>query len=112
PDSAGARQLLAEEVARAAMHVGRFDYALEVDSAAPTRAVALAYVQRDGVDEPAIVSLRIGDGEVVALSDVGFVRNFSARRGPGIVLAVRLFEWLDPDRERPLVFDEYHQGFG
>lgn len=112
PDSAGAAQELAEEVARAAMHVGRFDYALEVDSAVWDRAIALAYVEIDTTEVPAIVSVNVGEGEVVALADVNFVRNVVARRGAGVLLAVRLFEWLDPARERPLVFDEYHQGFG
>ncbi|HEU4584795.1 MAG TPA: hypothetical protein VFR95_03550, partial [Gemmatimonadaceae bacterium] len=53
-----------------------------------------------------------GRGEVLAISDAYFFRNTTARGGDGAVLAVRLLEWLDPARERPLVFDEYHQGFG
>ncbi|HEU4585327.1 MAG TPA: DUF4350 domain-containing protein [Gemmatimonadaceae bacterium] len=112
PDVVGERQAQAEAISRAAMYVGRFDFALVTDSAVISNASTLAHVKRDDEEEPAIMSLRIGDGEIVAIADPTFVRNVVARRGSGTVLLVRLLEWLDPARERPLVFDEYHQGFG
>lgn len=112
PDQAGERQAQAEAISRAAVQVGRFDFALATDSTLSWSATTLAHVEREGVEEPAILSLGVGAGDVVAISDPTFLRNTSARRGPGVRLAVRLFEWLSPGRDRPLVFDEYHQGFG
>lgn len=112
PDSVGERQAQAAAISLAAMHVGRFDFALATDSTVTSTASTLAHIKRDGEEEPAIMSLRIGNGEIVAIADANFLRNVVARRGDGAVLAVRLLEWLDPGRERALVFDEYHQGFG
>lgn len=111
-DATGERAAAAEAIEDAALDVGRLDFALATDTTAKWPTTTLVRVERNGNDRPAIVSLSIGQGEVLAVSDSRFFRNFIARDGDGAVLAVRLLEWLDPARERPLVFDEYHQGFG
>ena len=112
PDSVGERSAAAQAISDAAAEAGRFDFALETDSAMHWSATTLVRVERDDTEEPAVVSLRIGRGDVVVMSDPGFFRNINAREGASTVFAVRIFEWLDPERDYPLVFDEYHQGFG
>jgi hypothetical protein len=61
---------------------------------------------------PTMMARRIGRGTVLAIADPTFLRNQNVRDGSAAVLAVRLFEWLDPARPGRIVFDEYHQGFG
>jgi hypothetical protein len=112
PDSVGERMAAARAIADAAAEAGRFDFALGTDSAMHWGATTLVRVQRDGAEEPAVMALSIGRGEVVVISDPGFFRNINAREGASTVFAVRIFEWLDSARGLPLVFDEYHQGFG
>jgi hypothetical protein len=112
PDSTVERRTAAMAIARSAGELGRFDYALATDSTMKWSATTLVRVRNDSAEQAAVMSLSIGSGEIVAISDVNFLRNINARGGAGSVLAVRIFEWLDPDRSAPLVFDEYHQGFG
>jgi hypothetical protein len=112
PDSVGERTSAAQAISDAAAEAGRFDFALETDSAMHWSASTLVRVEGDDTEEPAVVSLRVGRGDVVVISDPGFFRNINAREGASTVFAVRIFEWLDPERDHPLVFDEYHQGFG
>lgn len=89
-----------------------FDYALETDSSMKWSATTMVRVEHEDEEKPAMMSLRVGSGEVVVLADPGYFRNLNARGGASTLFAVRTFEWLDPSRNRPLVFDEYHQGFG
>jgi hypothetical protein len=111
PDSVADRTDAAEAIADAAADLGRFNYALATDSAIKWSTSTLVRVERDDDEAPAIMSVRVGHGEVLAISDSYFFRNATAR-GDGAARVVRLLEWLDPAQERPLVFDEYHQGFG
>jgi hypothetical protein len=62
--------------------------------------------------EPVIVGLRLGQGRVVIVADPDLLRNSVLRRGDAGVRAVRLIEWIQNGASRPIVFDEYHQGFG
>lgn len=61
---------------------------------------------------PEIAALPIGRGEVVAIADPTFLRNDVLRKTAGTVLAVRILESLDSTRTSPVIFDEFHQGFG
>ena len=61
---------------------------------------------------PEIATQTIGRGTVVAIADPTFLRNDVLRKTAGTVLAVRLLESIDSTRTSPIVFDEYHQGFG
>ncbi len=112
PDSVADRTDAAQAIADAAIDLGRFDFALATDSAMRWSTSTLVRVERDDEEAPSIMSVRVGRGEVLAISDSYFFRNATARHCDGAVLVVRLLEWLDPAHERPLVFDEYHQGFG
>jgi hypothetical protein len=70
-------------------------------------------VETDRGIEPMLVGLRRGRGRVVVASHSGFFRNADIRDGPDAVRAVRLIEWLlEGDTSRPIVFDEYHHGYG
>lgn len=64
------------------------------------------------VEHPEVALLPIGSGALVAIADPTFLRNDVLRKTAGTVLAVRMLEELDSTRTRPVVFDEYHQGFG
>lgn len=48
----------------------------------------------------------------MAIADPSFLRNDVLRKTAGAVLAVRMVESVDSTNRSPLVFDEYHQGFG
>ncbi|MEP7087714.1 MAG: DUF4350 domain-containing protein [Gemmatimonadota bacterium] len=61
---------------------------------------------------PEIALIPIGHGAVVAVADPTFFRNDVLRKTAGTVLAVRILESLDSTRRSPIIFDEYHQGFG
>jgi len=62
--------------------------------------------------KPEIAVLPMGRGQVVAIADPTFLRNDVLRKTAGAVLAVRILENVDPARRSPIVFDEYHQGYG
>jgi len=62
--------------------------------------------------KPEIAVLPMGRGQVVAIADPAFLRNDVLRKTAGAVLAVRILENVDPARRSPIVFDEYHQGYG
>jgi hypothetical protein len=116
----------ASGIADAARRVGAFNRYLrpvprsEADTAPafPRGAAALVQIRtrarRGGGEsvQPAMMELRVGRGRVLAVADADFLRNGAVRDGDAAVLAVRIFEWLDPSHAAPVVFDEYHQGFG
>jgi hypothetical protein len=111
-DSIGVRTAEAKAIADAAAEAGMFDYALDPDSNMKWSATTMVRVEDDDEELPAMMSLQVGSGQVVVLADPTYLRNLNARGGASTLFAIRTFEWLDPDRDRPLVFDEYHQGFG
>ncbi|HEU4641891.1 MAG TPA: DUF4350 domain-containing protein [Gemmatimonadaceae bacterium] len=78
----------------------------------PADTIPIVRVRRDSASVPAIMARHFGRGEVVAVADPSFFRNGTLRDGPGAVLAVRLMEYVGGTRPTPLVFDEYHHGFG
>jgi hypothetical protein len=77
----------------------------------PGLAHTLLYVDRKDL-KPEIAVLPVGRGQVVAIGDPSFLRNDVVRKTAGAVLAVRILESIDSSRSSPLVFDEYHQGYG
>jgi hypothetical protein len=80
----------------------------------PTGATTLLYIRtpiRKRV-HPEITVLPFGRGAVVAIADPTFSRNDVLRKTAGAVLAVRVLESIDTLTKSPIVFDEYHQGYG
>jgi hypothetical protein len=77
----------------------------------PQTATTLLYVHAKR-EHPEIAILPMGRGAVVAIADPSFLRNDVLRKTAGAMLAVRIFESVDANRRSPIVFDEYHQGFG
>lgn len=78
----------------------------------PAHVRVLVRVSGDSASEPAILARPMGRGWVVALSDAEWLANETVRDTAAAIAAVRLVEWPAPAVRRPLVFDEYHQGFG
>jgi len=62
----------------------------------------------------AAAGLPYGRGRIVAVADPDWLRNDVLRvcKWNAAVAAVRMAEYLSPDRARPFVFDEFHQGVG
>lgn len=80
----------------------------------PSGASTLLYIRtpiRKRV-HPEITVLPFGRGSVVAIADPTFLRNDVLRKTAGAVLAVRVLESIDTLGKSPVVFDEYHQGYG
>jgi hypothetical protein len=77
----------------------------------PASARTLLYVQKKD-SKPEISILPMGRGQVIAIADPSFLRNDVLRKRAGAVLAVRILENVEPARRSPIVFDEYHQGYG
>lgn len=63
-------------------------------------------------NHPEIAIEPMGRGDVVAIADPSFLRNDVLRKTAGAMLAVRIVEHIDPAGHSPIVFDEFHQGFG
>ena len=62
--------------------------------------------------DPVVLGIPFGAGRIVAIADPTFLRNDVLRHGRTVMLAIRALEWALPDSASPVVFDEYHQGFG
>jgi hypothetical protein len=77
----------------------------------PATARTILAVEQKGA-RPEIAVLPMGRGQVVAIADPTFLRNDVLRKIAGAVLAVRILEDVDPGRRSPIIFDEYHQGYG
>jgi hypothetical protein len=80
-----------------------------------TDTVTILAARADSADaraHPVIMGRRLGRGRIVILGDANFLRNDALRHGAGAVLAVRLLEWVSRGERKPVVFDEYHQGYG
>ncbi|MGI9077057.1 MAG: DUF4350 domain-containing protein [Gemmatimonadaceae bacterium] len=61
---------------------------------------------------PIAAGFSLGRGRVVALADPGLIRNRSLRRPLMGVEIARMLGWVTPSRGAPMVFAEYHHGFG
>jgi hypothetical protein len=62
--------------------------------------------------KPAIMERRFGRGRALVIGDVDQFRNGAVRDTTAAIFVVQLIERLSPDRARPLIFDEFHQGYG
>jgi hypothetical protein len=63
--------------------------------------------------EPMALGMSYGRGRLVIAADPDLFRNSVIRGGDGAVRAMRIFEWLLAGRpQRPIIFDEYHHGYG
>jgi hypothetical protein len=78
----------------------------------PADVVPLLTVRAVRSEHVAVLGRTIGRGRVLYIADPNFLRNGVLRRGDAAVLAMRLLEWVDPAGRQPVVFDEYHQGYG
>ena len=62
--------------------------------------------------EPIALGVPFGRGRIVLVSGRWAVRNADFRRDRRALFAVRMLEWIAPGRRPPIVFAEYHLGFG
>ncbi len=117
-DSGGAERsdTSADDVA-ATMSRNYLDQNLSRTFIKPTRALpagseTLYSVKTRKREWPSVLGIPMQRGRVVVVADANMLRNGILRRGDAGVMAVRSLEWLGAPRARPLVFDEYHHGFG
>jgi len=61
---------------------------------------------------PIAAGFSLGRGRVVALADGRLIRNRSLRGELMGVEVMRMFGWVTPSAGAPMVFAEYHHGFG
>ena len=90
---------------------------IEVTDSAPPGVVTLLATRRlrsnFAIDtQPLIVGVPLGRGRIAILADGDILANSDLRDETTAVLPIRLLEWLAPRRRPPLVFAEYHQGYG
>src|SRR5690606_25882198 len=78
----------------------------------PPGAVVFLSHETERGREPAMVGFTLGRGRVVVAADPEQFTNELLRRGDAAVRAVRLVEWLADGRDLPIVFDEFHHGYG
>ena len=65
------------------------------------------------IDTQALVmGVPLGKGRIAILADGEILANSDLRDETVAVLPIRLLEWIAPGRRPPLVFTEYHQGYG
>jgi len=77
--------------------------------------VTLLSARADGREESehtVIMGRQLGRGRIVMIADANFLRNGALAHAEGGVLTVRLLEWVSRGAPKPVVFDEYHQGYG
>lgn len=80
----------------------------------PASATIFETVRTERGEEPTRVGLPAGNGRVIIAASADLFRNDEVRAGDGAgaVAAVRLFEWLGAGERGPIVFDEFHHGYG
>ena len=96
----------------------RWPYAVieETDSTVPGVVTLLSTRRLRGnlaIDtQPLVVGVPVGKGRIAILADGTVLANSDLRDETSAVLPIRLLEWIAPGRRPPLVFAEYHQGYG
>ncbi len=78
----------------------------------PSAAVTLLSLDTRRGPEPMVVGLPYGRGRVVIAAEPDLFRNSTVREDDGSVRIVRFVEWLTDGHRVPIVFDEYHHGYG
>ena len=66
----------------------------------------------DSTMRAVVLGRDFGRGRVVAIADPSILLNDTMRDSGFAQLPVRLLEWVSPRPGAPLIFTEYHQGFG
>ena len=59
-----------------------------------------------------ILGVPLGRGRIAILADGDILANSELRDETTAVLPIRLLEWVAPGRRPPVIFTEYHQGYG
>ena len=90
---------------------------IERTDSSPPDAVTLLPTRRlrsnFAIDTQALVmGVPLGRGRIAVLADGDILANAELRDETTAVLPIRLLEWVAPGRRPPLVFAEYHQGYG
>jgi hypothetical protein len=67
--------------------------------------------KRRALDPAVMLGQEFGRGKVVLLTTPSLLSNETARGVPPAVATVRALQWMD-GFDRPLIVDEYHQGYG
>ena len=87
-----------------------------LESTRPLPAATVTFLEGRRVSgsppRPIVLGFPLGQGRIVVFADPRILLNDTMRDSGFAELPVRLLEWISPDRQAPLVFAEYHQGFG
>ena len=87
-----------------------------LETTRPLPATAVSFLDGRGLSDSAfrriVVGFGLGRGRITVLADPRIVLNDRMRDTGFAELPVRLLEWVSPAPGAPLVFAEYHQGFG
>jgi hypothetical protein len=79
----------------------------------PANSQTFLDVQTTEGRQPVIVGLPFGRGRIVVAGELDDFTNERMRQADTGVRVVRMIEWLMAgDTSRPIIFDEYHHGFG
>jgi hypothetical protein len=92
----------------------KLHHVLETTRPPPTGAVTFLEGMRlsDSRSRPIVLGFPVGRGRIVAIADPRILLNDTMRDSGFAELPIRVLEWLSPGQRSPLVFAEYHQGFG
>ena len=90
---------------------------IERTDSAPPEAITLLATRRLRSNfvidtQPLVLGVPLGRGRIAILADGDILANSELRDETIAVLPIRLLEWVAPGRRPPVIFTEYHQGYG
>lgn len=103
-----------EVVRRAALYDMELHHVLEATRPLPIDTMVFLRGRRanDPGLRPVVLGRPLGRGRVVAIADPAILLNDTMRDSGFAVLPIRLLEWASPVAGAPVVFAEFHHGFG
>lgn len=103
-----------EVVRRAELYDMELRHVLEATRPLPIDTTVFLRGRRvnDSSLRPAVLGRPLGRGRVVAVADPAILLNDTMRDSGFAVLPIRLLEWASPGAGAPIVFAEFHHGFG
>ena len=109
-----ARGTVPEQDDFASLYDMELHHVLETTRPLPDNTVTFLEGRRlsDSPARPIVLGRAMGRGRIVAIADPRILLNDTMQDSGLAELPVRMLEWVSPGVRAPLVFAEYHQGFG